>query len=757
MRCFLIVLWNFVLAVSVGFAQSGAETSSEVVYGEISGRVFDALSLQPLPDVNIAVLHTPFGTASAADGSFLIRNLPPDDYAIEVTRIGYQPVKITVRVKPGRLTVKNVRLVAATIEMGEVIMTASRKEQTAGMAPASVDVVDSREIEARNVSTFNEVIENVPGITVNRTIGASVQSLSIRGSSDVAGGGVGNRVLLAIDGRPALRSDSGGALWSLVPTNFIDRVEIVKGAFSSLYGSTAMGGVINVITKKPAHGSYVKVDADVGVFELPPKSIRYKDSPNTYNTLTVSHSRRLGEKLAYLVSVSRKDSDGHRQRSGYEFYNLYGKMYLDLSDNRNLEITLGGDIGKNDYPHPWMGNLHPLEVAPRRKDNTQRKHTFSTDVFYYAIPNPKIKYSSRFYYYRTFVKSEFNPDDPQRLIPGNEPFGLFTRSISQKLGNITQLDYSFNDRNYLVLGLDVQRDLVDSIPDTIMFGKHQVNNFALYAQDEHDVLDNLVLTLGLRYDVNKLEGGRSLTQVSPKVALVYSPVKWWNIRALAGRAFRAPSIAERFFQKEIAGGTRFKPNPQLNAEKVFSYELGSKVQLWNWADIDLSYFHYKYTDMIFWINISQEEQVNFTLFQVRNLNAALIQGLEFGLRFHPVPQWRTSFGYTYLDAKDQSDNRKDDTLPYKVKHTFSFTSLYQFHSWLLELDGRYRSKVEEVFLYPNDEPDAFFVLNGKIQKRFTRHLNLSVGINNIFDKQYEELARYRMPGRTWVLGSSVEF
>lgn len=149
----------------------------------------------------------------------------------------------------------------------------------------------------------------------------SVQSVSLRGSSEVAGGGVGNRVLLAIDGRPALNSDSGGALWSLVPTNFIDRIEIVKGAFSSLYGSTAMGGVINVITQKPTAGRYFEVNLTGGMYETAPKDIQFKDSPNFYNNLSIGLSRNLGW-FSYIFQVSRKASDGHREHSSFEIYNL---------------------------------------------------------------------------------------------------------------------------------------------------------------------------------------------------------------------------------------------------------------------------------------------------------------------------------------------------------------------------------------------------------------------------------------------------
>lgn len=738
-------------------AQTAAHVVEEPVYGEISGAVLDSETGLRLRDVNIRILGMNYGDASSEDGTFLIGAIPAGEYSLEVSRIGYHTrILRNVAVKPGRLTVRNVELEPTFVEFEDVILTATKTEQTAQMAPASVSVLRSDDIRQRNIATFDQALEMVPGITFQRTMGVSVQSLSLRGSSEVAGGGVGNRVLLAIDGRPALSSDSGGALWSLVPTNFIDRVEVVRGAYSSLYGSTAMGGVINVITKKPRNETHFRIDATGGLYELPPGSIRFKDSPNYFHTISLSHSRTLG-KLAYLFSLSRKESDGHRQRSAYEFYNLYGKLFVDLANNRNLEVTLGGDIGRNDYPHTWLNNLEPLRVALKNHDNEQRKNTFSADVYYYAIPNPRVKYSSRFYFYRQYFKSEFNKDDPEQRIANNEPFGLFTRSHSRKIGNITQMDYYLSDQNYLIAGLDVQRDLIDSVPDTILYGKHQVNNFAIYAQDEHELSEKLTFNLGLRFDFNKLEGGKSLSQLSPKASLVYSPLQTWSIRFLVGRAFRAPSVSERFFQLEIAGGTEFEPNPDLDAEKVTSFEFGNRFRLGNTAEFDLALFHSKYDDMLYWINIAEERGIVNTLFQVRNLNRARLQGFESTVHFSPWQSLRLRLNYTYLDARDLSEDRTDDKLAYKVKHTFSFVTSFQTGPWFFNFDGRHNSKVEEVFLYPNDKPDAFFVLNGKLQRNFGKNLRMSLGINNIFDSQYEEMARYRMPGRTWILGTSYDF
>ncbi len=746
---FCLVLTQLAAGQTVAYASGNAT-------GEIAGRVFDMETGQGLANVNVLLVGTQIGDASAQDGSFQIAAVPPGDYSLELSCIGYERQLVeSVVVLAGKKTMRNILLEQTYLMLSNVVLTASKSEQTVHLAPASVSMVKAGELRDRDVRTFDEALELVPGLNLQRTMGVSVQSLSLRGSSEVAGGGVGNRVLLAIDGRPALSSDSGGALWSLVPTNFIDRIEIVKGAFSSLYGSTAMGGVINVITRKPAAGQHFHVDASLGMHERAPKEIRVRGKPGAFHTVDLSHSRNFGN-FSYLFSLSRKASEGHRQRSAYEFYNLYGKVYFNHSDNRNFEFTIGSDIGRNDYPHTWFSNTQPLRVALKNTDNEQRKHTFSADAYYYAIPNARVKYSTRFYFYRQYFSSKFNEDDPLQQVPNNEPFGLTTRSDSRKLGSITQLDYYMSDRNHLIAGLDIQRDLVDAQPDTILYGKHQVNNFALYMQDEYYFNARLTASIGLRFDLNKLVDGNTLKQFSPKISLVYSPVSRLALRFLAGRAFRAPSIAERFFQREIAGGTRFRPNPNLEAESVVSLEVGSRFSFGNTIELDVALFRNRYADMLYWVNIGPELGLQEILFEVRNLNDARIQGIENSITWHLVDALDLRLNYTYLDAKDQSNNRTDDELAYKIRHTFNLNATLKLHPWMFHVDGRYNSAVDEVFLYPNDKPDAFFVMNAKLRRNFGDNFAGRMGVNNLFDLQYEEMARYRLAGRTWVLGLSYE-
>jgi iron complex outermembrane receptor protein len=601
------------------------------------------------------------------------------------------------------------------------------------------------------------VLESVPGVYAFRSTPISVQSLSIRGSSDVAGGGVGNRVLLLIDGRPALTSDSGGAFWSLVPTNFIDRVEIVKGAFSSLYGSTAMGGVVNVITRRPQTSSSTRLDLKLGFFEKAPPAIRYTEDTPLQSEVQLDHSGRRG-KVGYLLSASRKQSDGHAEGTRYEFYNLYFKTIYDISPARHIELALGGGYADNDYPHAWLSSAQPLNLREKYTDDRQEKNYFSADLHYWAVFDSRLKYSTRFYYDRQDRTSYFNESDVYETLPGNEAFGTKTNIYGEKIGAIAQIDLYMQDNRNVIAGFDIQVDNVESSPDSVLYGDRQINNFAVFVQSDVEIRSGVSVTIGGRYDWNHLISGKTLEQFSPKLGLVWAPVSRLSLRALYGRAFRAPSIAERFLKEEVGGGVSFVPNPGLAAERMdLSVEVGARWNPWKDLELDAAVFRYEYEDLIYWQNISEELNVDFPLYQVRNLNSALMEGIELSLRYAWRGHFEMSSNYTYLNAEDRSPNRTDDVLAYRPEHTVRVSSAVFYGAAMLQFDSRYRSRIEEVFLFPLQAPEEYWVSSIAGRYHLNNHLTFTLKVSNIFDKQYEELARYRMPGRNWMFGASIQF
>ncbi len=692
------------------------------------------------------------------DGRFVIHSIPPGTYRLFVSHISFKSVtEEAVTIRAGDTTEVTIHLQPRIMERDPVIVTATRREQTANTAPASVTVLEGQNLRGRQVTTFDQALNGVAGLTAYRSSPITVQSIQIRGSSDVAGGGVGNRVLLLIDGRPALTADSGGAFWSLIPTHSIDRIEIVKGAYSSLYGSTAMGGVVNVITRRPDATPRTDLDLKLGVFEPSHPAIRDTEELRFLREIQITRSGA-GRRIGYLIGASHKQSDGHAQNRKYSLVDLYVKTIFNLTYNRNIEVTFSGGTAANDYPHTWLNAAQPLRIQPKFTDDRQEKRYLSGDLLYWAMPNARLKYSSHLYYYRHRQRSLFNEDDPDQLLQGNEPLGTATFVDGSKLGVITQMELQAGDRHFLVTGVDIQIDRVESAPDTIMYGNREINNLAIFFQEEFVATRSTTVTVGGRLDWNHLVNGKTLRQFSPKLSVVWSPSTDISLRALYGRAFRAPTIAELFFQKEIAGGTEFVPNPDLKAERLIdSVEIGARATPLPGLSVDVAVFRQDYADMIFWVNVSDEYSVTYPLFQVRNLNRARMQGIECSIMARITESVMTSVSYTWLDAMDRSPARDNDTLPYRAEHTFNADVDLRWRNWILRTETRYRSGIEEVFLYPLQAPDSYWLTSTVLRYHITDALTLSLRINNLFNRQYEELARYRMPGRNVLLGISGRF
>ena len=133
-----------------------------------------------------------------------------------------------------------------------------------------------------------------------------------------------------------------------------------------------------------------------------------------------------------------------------------------------------------------------------------------------------------------------------------------------------------------------------------------------------------------------------------------------------------------------------------------------------------------------------------------------MQGIEIDMRLNINPFINLNLAYHYLDARDISENRVNDNLAYKIKHQFSISNKINIGYLSLLIDGRYRSKIEEVFIYPGSEPSANFLFNVKMNMAISRSNSIFFAINNITDVQYEELERYRMPGRNFTLGGKIQ-
>lgn len=747
--------------------------------GTISGLVIDKESKEIVNSAAIRVNNSETGvvqkTESGLSGNYVFNNVPPGTYVLSVTRLGYEDYFTDITIEASEQKILNLYIVPAKIETEKINVTATRTEQTLQKTPSSIFLVTSDEIKSKNKITFDQVLEDVQGVTINRTSGINVSALSIRGSSDVAGGGIGNRVLLLLDGRPSLTGDSKGALWALIPVSIIERTEVVKGAFSSLYGSSAIGGVVNVITKKPTYKPYTAINLNAGFYEKLSDSLKFSDKLLSFKGINILHSNTV-KKFSYLLNLDIKQNDGYAEQTGYNFYSGLGKFTYDLFGNRDLEVTLQYTNSNSDYPHYWRVDpgryADPYKTNPFYLGDKLEKETQSIDISYNAVANSKTKYSSRFYYYKLYSKSIYNPKNPVAIEYG-QPGQAFDNFItSYNFGNISQVDYNINDRHYLIGGIDLQWNVVRSSPAEILYGDQQQYNLGAYAQEQWNmVMKNnktiLSTTIGGRFDYNKFIGSFEEMKVSPKLSLLYSPdskspvLDNTSYRFLVGKAFRAPSIAELYFKKELFGGFNFVYNPNLQPEDMTSIEVGFRKQFKSRFNLDVSFFFNLYENLIQYVNIGPTP---LGPFQVQNVAKAQVRGFEFYIDYNSdIHMFSEKFGYgfefdyTYLDARDLSAGRSDDILPYKPRHLLNSNINLNYYGFNFNLNARYVSDVEEVYFYKYEEPKAYFLLNMKLSKTLGKNVSLFFAINNMTDKFYQELERIAAPNRNYNAGINIEF
>lgn len=738
-------------------AMSNAVAASAQSLGSVEGTIRDAENGALLPLVSIRLLQTPFGGMADPNGAFRLSDLPAGRYTLMASYLGYADLVLeNIELTDGQRQWVELELQPMSMPIAEVVVTASMRSQAIKLAPASIGVITSKQLQERQVTTFDQAFDDMPGVVVTRSSGANVQAFSIRGASEVAGGGIGNRVLLLIDGRPALSPESGGALWNLVPVSSIERIEVVRGAYSSLYGSSAMGGVVNVITRKPDIKPLTRLHFNYGAYGQAPASTGYRRY-NDFHALDVSHSRQIG-KFSYLLDGSWKSDDGHKEKTGFDLYNLFGKATWTFHPRRQIQLSVNANRMYSDGPATWLSKKQAYSAAEYKQDDYQDRREFNADLYYAATPSERVKYSTRLYHYRNASLFSFDSD------PGNDSTNInFGKQIveaysvyTRRLGNVSQVELFAGDKHYLIAGWDVKADYVLGMPDTFLYGEHRALGTGVYVQDEVSLNNRLTLTAGLRYDHYRIFGQVQESNVSPKVALLYQARPNFSLRMLLAQAFRDPPIAERFIKFEQGGGLRFLPNPGLRPERLtLSAEIGAKMTPVRGGTLDVSFFYNRYNNLISFQQLSSPLEP--LLYQVVNLKEALMQGVELSYRHQWKQMLSLQLSYTFLDARDISSGRLNDALAYKVRHTIGASATVRQKGFTLNLNARYRSRIEEVFIYPGSEPDAVFIANTKVAYTFPRGYSCYFAINNLNNAQYEELERYRMPGRSFTAGVEMRF
>ncbi|MFH1942344.1 MAG: TonB-dependent receptor [bacterium] len=652
---------------------------------QITGRVIEITTGNPVVGANVLVLGTMLGAATDGQGWYSIPQIPPGSYTIMVSAIGYKKEEKTVRVQPGEKIELHFSLEETVILMDGIAVTASRYQQSLSDIPVSLSLVPAKELTDRHITSVDQALRYVPG--VNALDGGQI---SIRGSSGF-NWGVGSRVLVLINGHPFMAGDIWNVNWYAIPTSNIKQIEVMKGSGSALYGSSAMGGVINIITEEPDEGSHINVRTFTGLYSRPShQEWQWTDDKNHFEGTAIDITTRLGP-LSALLSSNYQSTTGFKENDDHQVFNLMSS--LGYRFNPNLRFNLMSGYGKNTggFFIYWKGLSQPYGNG----SDPYGFRTRSTMKNTYAFPSIDYVMNNRIY---LSIKGRYNrastEDRLQSISEGAElQRDRFRASTATTKGGEAQLNCQVSANGIMVLGGDFQRDQVESI----QYGHRRFSRASYYVQYEQRLWEKIKVTLGTRYD---WEGGdeiESTGELSRKLGLNLNPLSRTNIRISYGEGFRAPSIGERFVST-FTGGLRVSPNPDLRPEKSKSIEFGIKQALTKSMSLDLALFSTDYNDLI-------EPQLDTdpdgaVVVRFKNVIKARVRGIDLSQR---TDWWSrlvsTKIGYLFIHSKDLTPGERSAPLKYRSKHTVYITNDLMLLPLTFGIDFRYLSKIERVDEY----------------------------------------------------------
>lgn len=676
----MLVRASLLLAITGWLCTSMVSAQS----GRIVGVIVDATDI-PLPGVNVVIEGTTFGTATDLEGRFILPNMPDGTYLIKATSIGFLTARKTVQIEKSETVEILIVLRIRILESGEVIVTASRREQLAMTAPVSVSVLSQSDLRNRNIVHLDDALRTVSGVHLQGN------QINVRGSSGFAYN-TGSRVLLLLDGMPLLTPDSDGVPFDALPFAQIERIEVLKGPGSALYGSGALGGVINVITRDYPERPETTIRTYGGIYE----PVRYKvwrdawtgaDETRSFGGFMVSHAQRTSSRLGFWINLAYHADQGYMNFNRTKTFQGYGKLGWRPSPRDRLDVLIGLMVREKDSFLFWngardalnpgsldigdsAGTPAPFDTPTGTNDNLTNQ--ISLLPAYTRFLSDNLSYSIRGRLFGSVIQPIDN--ETGRAKPVSKG------TLGFRYGGEVQVNWDPRPGRLFTFGasgdalathssffVTSNEDDFGSQPET-----------ALFLHWEEEVSSRLQLVVGLRFDGYRVDSGRFESKLSPKISAALSLNDALILRAAFGDGFRVPSFAERFTDNRD-----FFPivrNLGLKPERSRSYEIGLKGRFTQGTAglilSDIAVFWNEY-----WNLIEPKMVSSLQAFQFVNLTRARIRGAEATLEWvSPIQDLKVRVGYTYLDADDLT---MDVPLAFRSAHLF-----------VMSVDGRIAGPLE---------------------------------------------------------------
>jgi vitamin B12 transporter len=586
------------------------------------------------------------------------------------------------------------------VRLDEIVVTASRIEEPLGETTSGVILITQEDIQKMNVSFVPDILRKLPEVHVIQNGGTGkVASVLLRGGSS-------SHTLVLIDGIRMNSTTTGSFDFSGISVDDIERIEIVKGPLSTIYGSDAMAGVISIITKKGTgrFKSDVSLEAGSKGTVNPTAGIS-----GGYKTV---HYRLTGK---YFQTDGISAADAGTGPDGYRKALLSGKLGFSPSENLVVEFT-----GSYSYDRSELDGFDFFSSKAVDDGNfVQRGHhgflsgkaiIHASDMWTQTVSTSLAKDSLKF----------------------RDPDTVFNNAETMTSINTVDWQHDFSPFEFysVVAGFEYREEKGDSEGN---FDK-SISNYALYLTNRLKLLEKLFLvTVGVRCDDRDISGSKATYRFGATYTI---PNAGATFRASYGTGFRAPALNELFFP--------FYGNPDLEPEETTSWEAGfSKEFFAKRLQISMTYFDQEYENLI-WTDPKT--------FTADNIKDACVKGLETSAAIQVNEHINIKAGYTYLDTEDRQTGKQ---LPLRPKDKLNLTADLSIRNFMAVADytfigERFDSAVKRTL-------SSYSIVNMSGSYEVSRELTLFARIENLFDEEYEEIGSFNTPGISFYGGIRASF
>ena len=668
-----------------------------------------------------------------------------------------------------------------------IVSSASGYAQPIADAPATVSIIHAEQWRAQGASTLSEAIQALPGVYLSKVqTGVTKPKISLRGLS----GAFGEQILILIDGKPFRQMINGGTFYAQrIPLINFERIEVVRGPGSAIYGADAMGGVINLISyeegKIPSalHGRvgsfgtvelglshHLKLHDNTFQFGLEYQSSDDDEGKRINSDWQTVFDQRFGSN----ASLAPGFFDEHYEIYGFKFQWFRPGMRLDVYDWRNFDSGVGAGVAQS------LDSNASIEQHVTRVD-------FNKELGY----SEKLKTDLRLSYNIEHGEAYYHIFPPGAVLPigedGNANFvdpvnlvsfpdgyigvpGMDNKGYS---ASITQL-FDVNDSHFLrwevgyefnqVLGTESKNfgpDILDGSQDVVDGTLTEVTNteysflplsereiFYLSLQDEWKISDGFRATVGLRYD-KYTDFGET---VNPRIGLIWTLNPNWKLKLFSGSAFRAPSFVELY----TANNPATIGNPGLEPEKVQTLDSGFSLNYSSFRDLQLSttFFQFSAEELIkFTADASSGTQV------AQNVGEQDGYGAEMSAHWLGFKSWTFSFNYSFLHSEDEARNRTADVPKHMANLLGHWRPNNEMHFFL---GAKWLSDFARGMGDSRPEIEDYIWVTSRVEYRFD-NIFFSLSAKNLLDEDARSPSNgsipedYPLHGRQLMLETRYEF